>query len=100
MLATEAVPVLNFDHLYGYDRGRDDTAAMRFPGYEFIGGQMFKKTRDPHYFDCPSCKAFATLRLLSPKRRNSTAEYECGECHSRHGEDLLQRESTKRAAKG
>ncbi len=55
---------------------------------------------DPHFFDCPSCKAFATLRRLSPKkrRRSTSDEYECSECHSRHGTEELDRESARRKA--
>ncbi len=54
---------------------------------------------DPHYFDCPSCKAFETLRRLSGRDRGmGSDEYECRECHSRHRTEDLERESARRKA--
>ena len=53
----------------------------------------------PQYFDCPSCKAFATLRLLGRGRRTKRVEYECSECRSRYNEQALERESAKRRSK-
>lgn len=60
---------------------------------------MSNPVPDTHYFDCPSCKAFATLRRLDRKHRRKTSdEYECSECHSRHGTEELEQESAKRKA--
>jgi transposase-like protein len=59
---------------------------------------MSEPAREPHYFDCPSCKAFEALRLVGKSRRSKTNEYECGDCHSRFGEDELEREHAKRHA--
>jgi transposase-like protein len=54
---------------------------------------------DPHYFDCPSCKAFATLRRLDRRRGHTGSdEYECQDCHSRYGTEELEREAAKRKA--
>jgi transposase-like protein len=51
---------------------------------------------DPHFFDCPSCKAFATLRLLGFGKRKRRREYECSQCRARFGADALESESAKR----
>jgi len=52
---------------------------------------------DPHFFDCPSCKAFATLRRVARKvRRPPADEYECRECHGRFRPEQLEAESAKR----
>jgi transposase-like protein len=51
---------------------------------------------DPHFFDCPSCKALATLRLLGFGKRKRKPEYECSECRARFGADRLESESAKR----
>jgi transposase-like protein len=53
----------------------------------------------PHYFDCPSCKAFATLQLLGQGRRAKRVEYECSQCQSRYSEKALEREAGKRQLK-
>lgn len=62
---------------------------------------MSAPNRDPHFFDCPSCKAFATLRLFGRGRRAKAAEkavaYECEQCHAQFPADALERESAKRA---
>jgi transposase-like protein len=60
---------------------------------------MSTSTRDPHFFDCPSCKAFASLRLLERKERHKH-EYVCSECQARFDEDALKQESAKRGARG
>jgi predicted RNA-binding Zn-ribbon protein involved in translation (DUF1610 family) len=60
---------------------------------------MTNPVPDTHYFDCPSCKAFATLRRLDRKgHRKTSDEYECSECLSQHGAEELDRESAKRKA--
>ena len=51
---------------------------------------------DPHFFDCPSCKAFASLRLFGRRRHKQVPEYECSECHERYPENTLEQESAKR----
>jgi transposase-like protein len=61
---------------------------------------MSTSTRDPHFFDCPSCKAFATLRLFERKERHSHKhEYVCSECQGRFDEDVVEQESAKRATR-
>jgi C4-type Zn-finger protein len=66
---------------------------------------MATSNRDPHYFDCPSCKAFATLRLFERKERHKHRhghahedEYVCSKCQGRFDEDVLRGESAKRGA--
>jgi len=57
---------------------------------------MTMPQRDPHFFDCPSCKAFGTLRLFGHKRHDRLPEYECAECHEQFDENALEREAAKR----
>jgi transposase-like protein len=52
---------------------------------------------NPLYFDCPSCKALATLRPLGQSRRTKRVEYECSECRIRYSEQALEREAAKRS---
>ena len=60
---------------------------------------MTNPVPDTHYFDCPSCKAFATLRRLDRKQRHKASEeYECTECRSRHDAEELEQEAAKRKA--
>jgi hypothetical protein len=59
---------------------------------------MSASSRDPHFFDCPSCKAIATLRLFE-RKEHKKHEYVCSECQTRFGEDALRQESEKRGAR-
>jgi transcription elongation factor Elf1 len=58
---------------------------------------MSGSSRDPHFFDCPSCQALATLRLLERKGRRKR-EYVCSECQARFDEEAVEQASEKREA--